>query len=45
MDDGLVERVRDGAGHAGRGAAGKLRVGVEGDDVTDVVEDFEWTGF
>ena len=40
IDDGLVERVGHGADHAGGGAAGELRVGVEGDDEADGVEDF-----
>ena len=33
IDDGLVERMRDGADQACGGAARKLRVGVEGEDV------------
>ncbi|MEI9981161.1 MAG: hypothetical protein WDN23_19565 [Edaphobacter sp.] len=45
INDGLVERVGHSADHACGGAAGELGVGVKRDDVTDVVEELERTGF
>ena len=41
IDDGLVERVRHRADHAGCCAARKLRVGVECDDISNVLEHFK----
>ena len=44
VDDRLIERVRHGADHAGGGAARKLGVGVERDDVADMLQGVEWAG-
>ena len=45
VDDGLIERVGDGTDHACRGGAGKLCIGIEGNDVTDVGEHVQRAGF
>ena len=42
IDDGLIERMRDGADQAGRRAARKLSVGIERENIANAVEALQW---
>ena len=39
-----MQRMSKGADHAGCGAAGQLRIGVEREDVAGPAQHFDWTG-
>ena len=45
VNDGLIERMGDGADELGRGTARQLRVGIQSENVADRAERFESAGF